>query len=238
MLVCLSSEQTNCHTVFVGEAQSVGAVVGENLQRLRERARLTQHELARLLVRRGAQWHRSKIAAIEAGERPNLSFADALVLANVFNVELAELYEGDGEVALTEYVTLSRPMIRDVIRGTYVVGGSDNWEPETRQDELLGLARMRADDDARKAASVPATEADRALAHRLNVPARAVVEIATELWNRTLTDERDFRVTERGDMEVGERQAYRGHITRELSQQIQAELDRRGLIVDSQKEDE
>lgn len=233
MLVCLSSEQTTCNTVYVGKAQSVGAVVGENLQRLRERARLTQHELARLLVRRGAQWHRSKIAAIEAGERPNLSFADVLVLANVFNVELAELYEGDGEVTLTEFITLSRPMIRDVIRGTYVVGGSDKWSPETRQDELLGLARMRADDDARKAASVPATEADRALAHRLNVPARAVVEIATELWDRTLTDERDFRVAERGDMGVGERQAYRGHITRELSHQIQAELDRRGLIVDS-----
>lgn len=199
---------------------------------------MTQHELARLLAHRGVQWHRSKVAAIEAGERPNLSFADVLVLANVFNVELAELHEGDGEVALTDYMPLSRPMIRDVIRGTYVVGGSDKWEPGTRQDELLGLARMRADDDARKAASVPATEADRALAHRLNVSARAVVDIATELWNRTLTDERDFRVAERGDMGVGERQAYRGHITRELSHQIQAELDRRGLIVDSQKEDE
>ena len=224
--------------MLVGKAQSVGAVVGENLQRLRERARLTQHELARLLVRRGAQWHRSKIAAIEAGERPNLSFADVLVLANALNVELAELYEGDGEVALTDYITLSRPMVRDIIRGMYVVGRSDEWDPETRRDELLGLARMRADDDARKAASVLATEADRALAHRLNVPARAVVDIATELWNRTLTDERDFRVAARGDMGVGERQAYRGHITRELSQQIQVELDRRGLIVDSPKEDE
>src|SRR5262245_41588496 len=128
------------------KAQSVGTVVGENVQRLRERARLTQYELARLLVQRGAQWHRSKIAAIEAGERPNLSVADVLVLANVFNVELAELYEGDGEVALTEHITLSRPMIRDVIRGTYVLGGSDKWEPGTRQDELLGLARIRADD--------------------------------------------------------------------------------------------
>lgn len=213
-------------------------MVGENLQRLRERARLTQHELARLLVRRGAQWHRSKIAAIEAGERPNLSFADVLVLANVFNVELAELYEGQGEVTLTEYVTLSRPMIRDVIRGTYVVGGSDKWDPESRHNELLGLARMRADDDARKVASVAATEADRALAQRLHVPAGAVVELATELWDRTLTDERDFRVAERGDMGVGERQAYRGHVTRELSQQIQAELDRRGLIAESPEEEE
>jgi transcriptional regulator with XRE-family HTH domain len=223
--------------VFVGKAQSVGAVVGENLQRLRERARLTQHELARLLARRGAQWHRSKIAAIEAGERPNLSFGDVLVLANALNVELAELYEGDGEVTLTEYITLSRPMVRDVIRGTYVVGGSAGWDPTTRQDELTELARIRADDDALKAASLLGSEADRALAHRLNVPARAVAETAIELWNRTLTEERDARAAGLGDMSAGERQARRGHITRELSRQLQAELDRRGLITESPEEE-
>lgn len=226
------------NTVSVASAQSVGAVVGENLQRLRERARLTQHELARLLARRGAQWHRSKVAAIEAGERPNMSFADVLVLTNAFNIELAELFEGDSEVTLTEYVILSRPMVRDVIRGTYVVGGPDGWDPATRQDELLKLAQIRADDDARKAASLLGSEADRALAHRLNVPARAVTETAIELWSRTLTEERDARVAGLGDMNAGERQARRGHITRELSRQLQTELDRRGLITESLEENE
>jgi hypothetical protein len=96
---------------------------------------------------------RSKIAAIEAGERPNLAFADVLMLANTFNVELAELFEGDGEVALTKYVTLPRSMIRDAIRGIPVLGGSDCWDTETRRNELLGLARMRSDGDAVKAAS-------------------------------------------------------------------------------------
>jgi transcriptional regulator with XRE-family HTH domain len=235
-LVCLSSEQTIWKTAIVTVAQTVGAVVGENLQRLRERGRLTQHETAHLLLRRGMPLSRSKIAAIEAGERPNLAFADVLMLANTFNVELAELFEGDGEVALTEYVTLPRSMIRDGIRGISVLGGSDGWDTENRRNELLGLARMRSDGDAVKAASPLATEADRALAHRLNVPARAVAETAIELWGRTLTDERDFRVAELGDMDVGERQAHRGHITRELSQQIQAELDERGLMLDLPKE--
>lgn len=218
--------------------QTVGAVVGENLQRLRERARLTQHETVRLLLQRGAPWNRSKVAAIEAGERPNLSFADVLVLANTFNVELAELFEGDGEVTLTEYVTLPRPKIQDIIRGTYAVGGPEGWDPQTRPAELLGLARIRADGEASKAASLAGTEADRALAARLKVSARAVTAVATELWGQTLTDERDARVAELGDLEVGERQAHRGHITRELSQQIQALLDERGLITESLEENE
>lgn len=68
------------------------------------------------------------------------------------------------------------------------------------------------------------------------MPARAVAETAIELWGRTLTDERDFRVAELGDMDVGERQAHRGHLTRELSQQVQAELDERGLMLDLPKE--
>lgn len=223
---------------MVAEGQQGGRVV---LDRVQAAVQVDEPGAARLLARRGAQWHRSKVAAIEAGERPNMSFADVLVLANAFNVELAELFDGDGEVTLTEYVTLSRPMVRDVIRGTYVVGGSEDWDPTTRRGELLELARIRADDDARKAASLLGSEADRALADRLNVPARAVTETATELWSRTLTEERDARAAGLGDMSAGERQARRGHITRELSRQLQAELDRRGLITESpeeEKEDE
>jgi hypothetical protein len=42
-------------------------------------------------------------------------------------------------------------------------------------------------------------------------------------------------------MSTGERQARRGHITRDLSRQLQAELERRGLITETpqeEKEDE
>lgn len=226
---CLSSKQATCQTAVVAIPETVGVVVGENLQRLRERARLTQHEASHLLLRRGTPWHRSKIAAIEAGERPNVALADVLMLADTLNVELAEFFEGDGDVALNQYVTVSRPKIRDMIRGSYALGGSDDWDPETRRDELFGLAQIRADGEGGR---LGATAADRTLARRWDVPLRAVTEIAIELWDRTLTDERDFRVDQIGDMEVGERQARRGHITRELSQQIEGELRKRGLLAD------
>lgn len=209
--------------------ETVGEVVGENLQRLREQARLTQHEAARLLYRRGAPWHRSKIAAIEAGERPNVSIADVLLLAHTFNVDLAELFEGDGEVKLSQFVTLSRPLIRDIIRGLARLEGSKDWDPETRHDELFGLARIRTDGEGRK---FGAREADRTLAKRLDVPPRAITEIAHELWGKTLTDERDERVAQLGELAWNERPAHRGHITRDLSNQIEDELRARGLLPD------
>jgi transcriptional regulator with XRE-family HTH domain len=200
-----------------------------NLQRLREQARLTQHEAARLLSRRGAPWHRSKIAAIESGERPNVSIADVLLLAHTFNVELAELFDGDGDVELSQLATLPRPLIRDIIRGMASLEGSKDWDPHTRHDELLGLARIRT---AGEGTRFGAREADQMLARRLDVPVRAVTEIARELWDKTLTDERDERVNQLGDLPLSERPAHRGHITRELSHQIEDELRARGLLPD------
>jgi len=210
--------------------------VGENLQRLRERARLTQHELARLLLNRGVPWTRSKIAAVEAGERPNLSFTDVLVLANTFNVEVAELVAGDGDTALSPHVALPRAAVRDLVRGLSVLGGADAWDSE-RRHELSRLASMRADGDVRKTAQFRASEADQALASRLEIPATTIIATAMQLWHRTLTEERDRRVAELGDKEVNERQAYRGHITRELSQQIQTELSTRRQINSGNEED-
>lgn len=218
-------------------AQTLGAVVGENLQRLRERSRLTQHETARLLQRRGASWSRSKIAAVEAGERPNVTLADAIVLASTFNVELAELFAGDGLVELTSTVVLPRRVVSDVARGTYASSSPEQWDPEARRKELLNLDRLLAAAEEITIGRFGATEADHALAQRLDAPPSMVIDIAVKLWGQTLTEERDRRVAELGEKEVSERQAHRGHITRELSRQVQAELDRRESTNSHGKED-
>lgn len=214
------------------EAESVGAVVGENLERLRRRARMTQHEAARLFARRGAPLSRSKIAAIEAGERPNLAFADILVMAHTFNVEVAELFDGTGPVAIAEHVVLSRPVIRGLLRGTNVQEGSVSWDPLTQHTELLRIADVRAEGDAMTAGQFRLVDADHTLARRLNVAPQIVVDVALQMWGNTLTEERDARVARFGGMDLGERQAHRGHITRELSQEIEAELSNQGLIPD------
>ncbi|WP_394614552.1 hypothetical protein JNUCC0626_32355 [Lentzea sp. JNUCC 0626] len=220
------------------EAESVGAVVGENLERLRTRAKMTQHELAHLLARRGAPMHRSKLAAIGAGDRPHLTIADAILLAHAFNVEMAEFFAGTGPVEISENVVLSRHAIRDLLRGTTAQGGSASWNPQTQHAELLRIADIRAKGDAIAAAEHRLVDADHALAQRLKVSPQVVVSLALQLWGNTLTEQRDARVSQLGDMDRGVRHARRGHITRELSSQIEAELAKQGQITQPGKEAE
>jgi transcriptional regulator with XRE-family HTH domain len=72
-------------------------------------------------------------------------------------------------------------------------------------------------------------EADAALAKRLGRSADEVTATAQRLYGgRTLTEERDLRVAalsaDEPPMGIGERQAHRGHVTRDLSREIEAAL--------------
>lgn len=79
--------------------------------------------------------------------------------------------------------------------------------------------------------NVPA-QADVELAVRLGVGVVDVLEAAwAEFDMLTMTQERDRRVDELGDLSPGERTAHRGHITRLLSQRIQDRLKGRGLLI-------
>lgn len=205
--------------------QSVGVVIGQNLRRLRVDSGLTQHEAARLLHRFGLPWSRSKIAALEAGERPSVAFADVLMLAMAFNASLAELFDGDGDVQMAGHIVLPRRVVRELLLGLHVRQRPDDQHPRARREALLHLERtLAAFTDTSHAG---ATEADQALATRLQVPLRTVTDIALQLWDRTLTDERDARVAALGPMDPGERQAHRGHLTRELSEHIETQLNPR-----------
>jgi transcriptional regulator with XRE-family HTH domain len=202
--------------------QTVGAVVGENLRRLREQSRLTQYEAAHLVKQYGLRWSRSKVAAIEAGERSTVSVADVLLLALAFRVSITEFFEGDGDVMLAEHLTpLPREWVIAIMQGTYPP--PEITQREATEREQGDVEQMFATIDAFKRGS-DAIEADQALARRLKVSVEDVVAVARAMWGRTLTDERDARVVELGAVETAERQARRGHITRELSQQIEAQL--------------
>lgn len=193
-------------------ALPLGKVVGENLKRHREGMRWTQHEMARHLQRCGLNWARAQVAAIEAGNRESVPLEALVVLAAALGVGLADLLAGDGDVQLTPDARQSREGLRALL------GGPINMDlPPGEQLQLSQrAAQLRY-------------EADLALAKRLDVSAQDVMAAARKLFSgRTLTEERDLRVKvltlDDEAMSIGEQQAHRGHITRELSAEIETAL--------------
>ncbi len=193
---------------------SVGQVVGENLRRLRDRWRWTQHEMAVTIQRHGLNWSRSRLAGVEAGGRDTVDIGTLLLLAESIGVPVAEFFAGDGNVRLSSQAVAPRAYVREQLSGTP--------SPERSADLLVTI---KPDDPNLGVQSFASTEADEALARRVGVPVYVVATKAFELWGRTLTDERDRRVRELlGDVESSERQAHRGHITRELAREIEQRL--------------
>jgi transcriptional regulator with XRE-family HTH domain len=73
-------------------------------------------------------------------------------------------------------------------------------------------------------------DAETAIARKLGVSARAVVAASVKLWGRTITNERDRLLTDRGHV-VDERdartlQATRGHITRVLVAKLRESMSK------------
>lgn len=205
------------------DSRTIGQVVGENLLRLRQDRRLTQHEAARQCQAVGLNWSRVRVAAIERGDRETVDVGTLLLLAEAFEVTAAEFFAGPGAVRLAEQAVQSRAGARQMLSG--------GLPPLRRRPEWpAGVAFEMATEDA--PASMYAaisiandgTDADQALAERLGVELDTVIGAAVALWRRTLTGERDRRVRALGDLDTGERQAHRGHITRELAQEIEQRI--------------
>lgn len=99
----------------MAEYETLGAVVGENVRRLRLAQDLTQHELAQRFKWAGLNWARSKIAMLENGHRPTISMGEALVMALALRVQPGDLFAGEGPMRLdpTEVLT-SREAFRSM----------------------------------------------------------------------------------------------------------------------------
>ncbi len=193
--------------------RAVGEVVGENVRRLRSDRRWTQDAAAREFAGAGLRWKRTHIAALESGRRETVDVVTLVLLAAALDVPVTELFHGEGDVLLTprgdadDYgVTATRAQLRE-----WFSGAESNIMIRGAQVAIAAVEHSQ-----HKSRPIP-VEADRALAKRLGRDVPDVVKAAEGLWGRSLTEERDRRVAELGDLPIGERQARQGHITRELS---------------------
>jgi transcriptional regulator with XRE-family HTH domain len=204
------------------QATPIGAVIGRNVKRLREDRVLTQHELAQLWKRHGLNWARSKVSALEAGSRPHVDLGDLVIMAAALGVPLAEFFGGSdpGSVELKPEpgaVQVNGVRLREMFSDVAPDLVLEVWGEPSR------LHRKHLDQLTEK---VHPSQADDELAQRLGVHRVDVAQAAMILFDgRTLTEERDRRVERMGGLTIHERQAHRGHVTRELSVQLEEILN-------------
>lgn len=207
---------------------TVGRVVGENLRLIRQKHRLTQDQAAAELVRTGLNWKRTQVSDLESGRRETVDLGALVVLAQAFEAPLRDFFAGDGDVLLTpkaDHPEFGATATREELRAWFSAEDS-SITVTGRQSIAAAMERWRW--EGREIAA----EADVALAKRLGVDPWKVIRAAEHVWSRSLTEERDRRVAELGDLPVGERQAKQGHITRQLTAILIKQMDGEGEAED------
>jgi len=215
-------------------------VVGARIRALREERGLTQDSMVRGLRALGLDWTRSALAKVETGHRDLVRLPELLVVAAYFKVTLAELLRTEtGEVLeLNDRTGIAPRQLRDALGGAPVritwLHGFEPHDSAAMQEWLSKFDARRARGPTRKeaaelmaAAEAAKGETEEVIARRLEVNALDVAVAALRTFGRSLTDEREARVSERGGRVPTARslQAIRGHITRELIDELKPVLD-------------
>jgi hypothetical protein len=166
-----------------------------------------------------------------------------LLLALVYQTSLAELIAGDDDelVELTPEARLSAGSLRAMLSGDQAAArdlsttavdipafrGAHQASRSGRFPDVLGEAGRfgMGDRGFLEHALDEVSDAERHAARKLGMTSERLSVAARRRWGRTLSQERDRRLSERtDDASPRSRQALRGHITRELMAELEEEL--------------
>ncbi len=191
--------------------EPLSAVVGRNVRSLREGTGRTQDLFARELRSVGLPWTRRMLAKAENGER-EITLQQIVLLAYALGVPLPALLTGPGRIALTSHASISARGLELMVRGERS-RGSDLDTPMKR-DPSTAMEGLIAWEDAEVRA-----------ADRLSTTPLEIRMSSARLWGRPFTAERDRRVEAlRSEPSPRTRQALRGHVTRELLEELAAAI--------------
>ncbi|MFI1422752.1 helix-turn-helix transcriptional regulator [Streptomyces sp. NPDC020731] len=210
-------------------APTFGVALGRRLQELREAQELTAEQVAQTAQRLGLSWHRPTVGQIEKGKR-GISGVELLLLPVIYGQPLRELLP-EGAVWLTDEAAARRSSIlanlNDPIQGANMAPGQwhlkgFDMDETMRQVERLVVQTMARWPAGAKRNPTP-DEAEGKAAKRLDTTPEYVAYAARELWGRSLTEERDARLSDRATAPETPRalQSARGHITRGLLTELE-----------------
>jgi transcriptional regulator with XRE-family HTH domain len=115
--------------------------VGANIRRIREAKGFSQTDLASELGRRGGlNWPQQTIARVEAGTRP-LKFSEAIVVAEILEVELPRLSEYIGNEAIATLATEILQRMSVIARAKKGIEESRERHRRSEEDTLQVIER-------------------------------------------------------------------------------------------------
>ncbi len=234
--------------------------VGSEIQRIRENHKWRQEELAEKARREwGLRWNRATVAAIETGKR-ELSPIEFFLLLPLLELEsYSELFPKNQAIAITPEVVLMSDVLRHLLP-EYVMSPKDILDSRQFQESGVGVGEglrtiKQLGLEAKKFPTTPdfwrrlkqhaAGDAEQKAARYLRVQPMVISVVSYNLWNRSLSEERDSRALELLNLWSGEEreftadeveedewlrrrlQTFRGHATRELLRELERVLKRR-----------
>ncbi len=204
------------------QSTALGAVVGQNVRRIREERLITQGELEALWKAHGLNWARSKISALESGHRPQISAAELLVMAVSLQVTVPGLLAIEGSIRLEPYdVDLEANQVMQLLAGDQSQSKPDpSWAEQ--QSVVVRMSQVGTRSGESEAATARWAEL-------FNMEPRLFIVFTRKVFDgRTLTEERDRQLENLGDVTFQRRTALRGHVTRRLLGQLEQFLEDHG----------
>lgn len=226
------------------DEQSLRLAIGENARRLREAAGARQDDVARATRAYGATWTRSKIAALERGDKA-VDVGGLLILAAALgsvgnkDVRLSDLLAGVGYVSLTPTFSVMRTAVGRALDGEPVnfrvgdvQGGMETFTEvmtgamsRLHRISELGAGHLHSSETEALTSSIG--EAEQRAGKALGLAAWEIGYLAAGLWGQTLTQRRDdlVRATAPADATPASVRALRGRTTRQLVGELRVRLE-------------
>lgn len=220
------------------ESESIRKRIGANVKRLRELRGFTAEELAKQMKYQGFTWSASRVSELENGNK-SVSISELLGLAwgitgTEFPVHLADLFEGDTPVELTDTWDISTDGIQAAFRGEKMPHDISHYPKSNKRfwsaisNESPALADLVAEMSGKKMnkpTASPSQVTDADFDGAAEMKARKALGISSEelrsaclaLWGKSLTAERDRRG-------AGLQSQAKGHITRQLIAELSERL--------------
>jgi transcriptional regulator with XRE-family HTH domain len=212
----------------------VREVVGQRVREIREQAGVRQEDIATRARHFGLAWTRTRVASIERGGMP-VTVENLLLLTRILGdvigtpVDVAELFDLDAYVALSNIAVLPAREVAEVLHGNWDGDGititdlpPDDPDPQPQPDAdrrataLLKLLQVNPQAGDILAIRQSLGEADERAQRALGEDLGVYVLMCHGLWGRSIAAERDARLRTHTDASPASLAARRGRVTREL----------------------